>query len=301
MDSVSRRRLLELASTGTVVGAAGCSDDSNGSRASTSPPSNSSEATKAELRNRISELRGEISALQEELSTKDERIEALEGRSGEHQYSEEVRQAATAAGRTLREAVVAFEFEYAGNYGSGGTGWFIDQNHVITNAHVVRDAVNGDTESATGYLLDGTEFDFSVTDVAEDDDVALVETETAAPYVPPRGTASSLTAGQPLVQVGHPSFIGNWVIGLGEYAKDGYGDSFNTEMPSTTGNSGSPVITLDGTVVGLTYAGTPREESSGPPTPSEEGALEEYPYQTSQYGLHVTIDAVEEYYERWTK
>ena len=305
MDSVSRRRLLQLASAGAVVGTAGCSDDADAPPASTSSPSNSSGASRAELRRRVSELEGRVESLRGELSTKEQRIESLErdleAQSGEYQYGAEVRQAATDAGRTLREAVVLLDFELGNGFKSGGTGWFIDQNHIITNAHVVRDVVDGNTEAEAGYLLDGTEFEFSVRETAEDDDVALIETETAAPYVPPRGTASGLTAGQPLVQVGHPSLIGNWVIGLGEYVRESdFSNAFWTEMPSKTGNSGSPVITLDGNVVGLTYGGVNREDAGGPPTPSEQGALEEYPYQTSEYGQHETIEVVEEYYKRWT-
>lgn len=336
MDSVSRRRLLEIASAGAVVGTAGCSDNLRGSGSATSPPSNSSGTSKAELQSRISELQSRVESLQGELSTKEQQIEALqqdlerveakadqrnetidsleadldaaearieelEAESGEYQYSADVRATATDVGRTLREAVVVLDFDLAGNYSSGGTGWFIDENHLITNAHVVQDVVDGNTEAETGYLLDGTEFDITVTDVAEDDDVALVETDTTAPYVPPRGTASSLTAGQPLVQVGNPSLIGNWVISLGEYVEDAeFSNAFRTEMPSTTGNSGSPVITLDGNVVGLTFGGVSRGDAGGPPTPSEQGALEEYPYQTSQYGEHETIDVVEGYYEQWT-
>lgn len=335
MDSVSRRRFLEFASVGTVVGAAGCSDSTEPADSSASSSSNSSETSKAELQSRISELEDRVETLETEVSTKDQRIESLqqdlealeekanqqnqtidslesdlseaeakieelEEESGEYQYGADVRETATSVGRTLREAVVVLDFELSGNYSSGGTGWFIDQNHIITNAHVVQDVVDGNTEAETGYLLDGTEFEFSVIDTAEDDDVALIETDAEAPYVPPRGAASSLTAGQPLVQVGNPSMIGNWVISLGEYVKEAeFSNAFHTEMPSTNGNSGSPVITLDGDVVGLTYGGVNRADVSGPPTPSDQGALEEYPYQTTQYGEHETIEVVEEYFQQW--
>ncbi|WP_167603405.1 S1 family peptidase [Halorubrum sodomense] len=325
---------MELTSVGAVTGTAGCSNILGSSGSTTAPSSNTSGKSRAELQNRIAELQSRVESLQDDISSKDEeivslrqdleelqersnekdqtarslrsdlreaeaRIEELE-QSVEYQYSAEVRQSATDAGRKLREAVVLFEFEYEGNFGSSGTGWFIDQNHIITNRHVVQDA--GTATSKTGYLLDGTEFDFSVSHTAEDDDIALVETDVTAPYIPPLGTASSLTAGQPLVQVGHPAMIGNWVISLGEFLKDQeFGNGLHTEMPSTSGNSGSPLITLDGTVVGLTYASGSRDTNSGPPTPSEEGAVEEYPYQEVQYSIHEGIDTVLDYYEQWTE
>ena len=57
----------------------------------------------------------------------------------------------------------------------------------------------------------------------------------------------SLTAGQPLVQAVNPSFIGNWVISLGEYVKASeLRTAFHTEMPLTNGSRGSSVITLEG-------------------------------------------------------
>lgn len=336
MDSISRRRLLELTSAGAVVGTAGCSDIISGSESTTPQSSNSSGASRAELQSRITELQNRVESLQDEVSTKDQRIESLqqdlkaleaeskqqnqtidslrtdlseaearieelESRSGGYQYSAEVREAATNVGQKLREAVVVLEFDLGGGYTATGTGWFIDQNHIITNRHVVRDVTGGNVDSKTGYLLDGTRFDFSVKNTAEDDDVALIETNTEAPYIPPRGDASSLSSGQPLVQVGHPGVIGNWVISLGEYIKESeYSNAIWAEIPSTSGNSGSPLITLDGDVVGLTYGGTSREGYSESSIPSEEGALEEYPYQESNYSQHDTIGTVEEYYEQWT-
>jgi serine protease Do len=95
--------------------------------------------------------------------------------------------------------------------------------------------------------------------------------------------------------------IGNWVISLGEFVQESeFGNTLEAEMPSTNGNSGSPLIALDGTVVGLTYASSPRDGVSSPPVPSEEGAVEEYPYQKRQYSLHEGIDTVLRYYEEWT-
>lgn len=71
-------------------------------------------------------------------------------------------------------------------------------------------------------------------------------------------------------------------------------------MPSTNGNSGSPVATLDGTVVGLTYGSVNRDDVSGPPEPADPTAIEEYPYQKTQFAEHEAIDTVERYYEEWT-
>lgn len=296
MRDTSRRDLLAIGATALGVGVAGCS--SFGSSLSSSSATN--ESTTDEAGTRIAELEAELEAKNEQLEAKNAEIERLKAK-GDYQYSADVRERATAAGKQLREAVVLMEFGLEGGYGSGGTGWFIDDHHIVTNEHVVRDMIDGRTEEETGHLLDGTEFDFSVVAAADhqDADVALLETEQTAPYVPPRGSSSSLSPGQPLIQVGNPQGIGNWVIGLGEYKATEY-DDIRTEMPSTQGNSGSPLATLDGTIVGLTYGGESGGSSSEKPAVADPVALEEYPYQTSTDALHEPIETVESNYEEWT-
>ncbi len=96
--------------------------------------------------------------------------------------------------------------------------------------------------------------------------------------------------------------MNNWVIGLGEYVKPSeFGNAIQTEMPSMSGNSGSPLATLDGTVVGLTYGGVNRSFDTFPPEPAEPVAIEEYPYQEEMYAQHERIETVEEYHRQWTE
>lgn len=296
MRDTTRRDLLAIGATALGVGVAGCSSSGRSQSSSSVPEESTTDGAGA----RIAELEAELAAKDEEIEAKNEEIERLRGKA-EYQYSADVRERATAAGTQLREAVVLMEFALGGGRFSGGTGWFIDDHHIVTNEHVVRDMVDGRTEEETGYLLDGTEFDFSVVAAADhhDADVALLETQQTAPYVPPRGSSSSLSPGQPLIQVGNPQGIGNWVIGLGENKTTGNG-TITTEMPSTQGNSGSPLATLDGTVVGLTYGGSADGSSPGTPAVAEPVALEAYPYQTTTDALHETIETVESNYEEWT-
>lgn len=244
-----------------------------------------------------------MESLQTQLDQKEERIKKLEAEAGQYQYSAEIREKATEAGRQLRKAVVILNFELGGNFSSGGTGWFIDENHIITNSHIVEDMAQGRTKDEYGYLIDGTKFDISLVNQTgnRDDDVALLKTDQTAPHVPSRGSASGLSEGQPIIQVGNPSLIGNWVISLGEYVREArFSNAFLSEMPSTDGNSGSPVATLDGTVVGLTYGSVSRGDTGGEPQPAEPTAMEEYPYQKTQYAEHETMETVENYYNRWT-
>lgn len=244
-------------------------------------------ATVEELQATIDEKEATISELEEQATT---------------QYSPEVHEKVATLGSTIQRAVVALEFEFGGGGRSGGTGWFIDDHHIVTNAHVIEPLVSGDTTAETLYTYGGTEGSVSVAgapDSHHPNDIALLRTDVQAPEAPPLNTSPGLTEGQPLFQVGHPSMIGNWVIGLGEFLSHAsYGNDFYTEMPSTNGNSGSPVVNLQGEVVGLTWGAT-QPASDGKPTPSDGGVREEYPYQTAAKTAHETSQTVQEFYREW--
>jgi len=111
-----------------------------------------------------------------------------------------------------------------------------------------------------------------------------------------------LTEGQTVVQVGHPFAIGNWVIASGEYVRgQKFGDAILTTTPNMSGNSGSPLVTLDETVVGLTTGDVPKQQRSrGPneaPEPVEPEVYESY--QDATYATHDPASVVEEYLDDW--
>lgn len=246
---------------------------------------------------RVSELQTEVEGLETEI----ERLEQQSAGNSNHQYSQAVRSKAQTVGKELRKAVVYFDFEYTGGFSSAGTGWFIDDHHIVSNAHVLRDFANDEVQSASAYLLDGKEIDFTLTGIAEEDgpDISLVETSATAPYTPPRRDSSDVSGGTPVVMVGHPSFIGNWVISLGEAIETNYVNGFYSEIPSKTGNSGSPIVTLDGEVIALNYGSSPRNSTEGTLDPVSPDVFEEYPYQERTQSAAVTVETVGEYYQRW--
>lgn len=80
-----------------------------------------------------------------------------------------------------------------------------------------------------------------------------------------------------------------------------YTDTVTAEMPSTGGNSGSPILTLDGNVIGLHYAsGTRPTTTTDTPEPVDPTIYEEFPYQAKTEALAEPIETVHDYYTDWT-
>jgi len=259
-----------------------------------------------ELDNELNNTESNLQAVRSKLDDTETNVEELEAelaRTGSYQYSESVRETALEVGKQVREAVVALEFEYEYSRRVAGTGWFIDENHIITNAHILRRLENGVASNPTAYTLDGTEIPIEVGGLAEFDgpDIGLATTSASAPRTLNPGSTEDLSAGEPLIQVGHPGMIGNWVIGLGEFLALKYNGTVTSEMPSTSGNSGSPVVTLDGTVIGVHYAVGSREigQIDADPEPVDAELYEDYPYQARTEALAEPIETVQDQYQDW--
>ncbi|HEX2254878.1 MAG TPA: Do family serine endopeptidase [Thermoanaerobaculia bacterium] len=140
-----------------------------------------------------------------------------------------------------------------------GSGFILDrEGHVITNHHVVADA-----ERILVRLLDGRELEAEVVGSDENSDVAVIR-------VDPEG-------GLPTAELGHsdPLQVGDWVLALGsplgldftvtagivsargrqisgrQLALESF---IQTDAAINRGNSGGPLVGLDGRVVGINTA-----------------------------------------------
>ncbi|SFL06061.1 serine protease Do [Halogranum rubrum] len=214
------------------------------------------------------------------------------------EFPEDVRERAREVGLATRDAVVYLELR-AGNRYSVGTGWILDDTHIVTNGHVV--AQGGEV---TCYTADGDTLDVELVEASQRPDVALLRTTDDVPATLSTGSAEDLDRNQPLVQVGHPGSVGNWVISLGTFTGRtgvlGTGDTLKTSVPSAQGSSGSPLVTLDGDVVGLTYASTiERGRFPGSaPEPTDDRVRESF--RTNSAALHVPIERVESLVAEWS-
>jgi putative serine protease PepD len=141
--------------------------------------------------------------------------------------------------------------------GGTGTGWLFDERHVVTNQHVVDGA-----DEVTLRLHNGREVNARVLGSDPSTDVAVLELAegTDAPAALERGASQALEVGDPVVAIGSPfglegSMTSGIVSGLGRTitAPDRFAidDVIQTDAALNPGNSGGPLLDLNGRVVGM--------------------------------------------------
>lgn len=271
MASPTRRQLLSSVGAGLTALTAGCSF-----RVPDPPRSHTETATKTSRRRRT-----------------------------DKEFPDEVRERALETGTTVQDAVV--EVSTLGkNLGGQGTGWFVDDSHVLTNAHVLEGYTETEnarigiqtweTETQNTELLgqkNGTDSD------GYDVDLALIEVDIEAPATLSFGKTTELHEQQPLVQVGHPAYFEDWMIALGRFARSGRGGTMAAEIPIENGNSGSPLTTLDGDVVGIATETVGRTVRATEEDETEPKVWTEYPFQEETLVRGMGSFAMREYYEKW--
>jgi serine protease Do len=138
-----------------------------------------------------------------------------------------------------------------------GSGFIIDANGtIVTNNHVVKDA-----KSVSVTLDDGTKLPAKVVGRDQRTDIAVlkVDAHRPLPYIQ-LGNSADVKPGQWVVAMGNPFGLGGSVtagivsargrdIGAGPY------DEFiQVDAPINQGNSGGPLFTQDGKVIGMNTA-----------------------------------------------
>ena len=138
-----------------------------------------------------------------------------------------------------------------------GSGFIIDPDGlIVTNNHVIKDA-----KSVTVMLDDGTELPAKVIGHDARTDLALLRVEAGhkLPYVP-LGDSSEVKVGEWVVAMGNPFGLGgNVTAGIvsargRDIGSGPYDDFLQIDAPINRGNSGGPLFTQDGRVVGVNTA-----------------------------------------------
>lgn len=133
-----------------------------------------------------------------------------------------------------------------------GTGWLIAPDVVVTNEHVANhdESYYGDIAVRT---IDGTIIAAEVLSMDSYRDIAILKLEEPLDRPVLRLTDSLVEVGEPVIAVGHPDRIGNWATMAGVVTDNKFydGEAILTSLPTSSGASGSPILNLDGEVVGI--------------------------------------------------
>jgi 2-alkenal reductase len=144
-----------------------------------------------------------------------------------------------------------------------GSGYFLDDDgHVVTNQHVVEGGVE-----FVVVLEDGRELPATLVGADDNSDVAVLKVDSPVPAVARIGDSDSLLPGQAVLAIGSP--LGTYtntvtegiVSALGRTVPDPSGgpellNLIQHDAAINKGNSGGPLVTLTGEVVGINTLGS---------------------------------------------
>jgi putative serine protease PepD len=159
---------------------------------------------------------------------------------------------------TVTSAGETTPFGGRGGGQSQGSGFvYDDEGHVITNQHVVA----GATEAEVTFA-DGRSYDASVVGADPSTDLAVLKVDAPASVLKPLELAesSSVEVGEGVVAIGSPfgldgtvttgivSALKRQITAPNDFAID---DAIQTDAAINHGNSGGPLLDLDGRVIGV--------------------------------------------------
>ncbi|GAA2777264.1 trypsin-like peptidase domain-containing protein [Streptomyces rameus] len=166
-------------------------------------------------------------------------------------------------------STVTIEAESTNGQGGTGTGFVFDkQGHIVTNNHVVADAVDGGKLTAT--FPDGKKYDAEIVGHAQGYDVAVIKLKNAPSDLNPLalGDSDKVAVGDETIAIGAPFGLSNTVTTGIISAKDrpvassdgsstskaSYMSALQTDASINPGNSGGPLLDASGAVIGINSA-----------------------------------------------
>lgn len=142
-----------------------------------------------------------------------------------------------------------------------GSGFVFDKKgHIITNAHVVNDAIK-----VVVTFLDGRSYNAEIIGADEYTDIAVIKVSADLALLHPLfiGDSSNLKVGEQIAAIGNPfglsgSMTSGIVSQLGRLLPSGSGysipDVIQTDAAINPGNSGGPLLNMRGEIVGINTA-----------------------------------------------
>lgn len=179
----------------------------------------------------------------------------------------DARNAVKQAGPAVVTVVNTMQQGTRGRFGNGqgmapealGSGVIIDnQGHIVTNQHVVENQ-----QSLSVIFADGTEVPATLIGQDAYSDIAVIKVDAQVPAIAQFGDSDKLEVGEPVVAIG--TALGDYqntvtqgiVSGLHRQLGDGSTstqDLIQTDAAINHGNSGGPLLDLDGNVIGINTA-----------------------------------------------
>lgn len=154
--------------------------------------------------------------------------------------------------RRIKPSAVAIEtFDAKGEKLSRGSGFFIESDRIVTNRHVIEGAFRAEVHSANGtvYPVKG------VLAVDAEGDIALLKIDTPTPAIHPLPLdKTSPQEGESVVVIGNPLGLeGSVTNGIVSAVRDipTFGRIIQITAAISSGSSGSPVVNMQGQVIGI--------------------------------------------------
>ncbi|HEX6717980.1 MAG TPA: tetratricopeptide repeat protein [Pyrinomonadaceae bacterium] len=154
--------------------------------------------------------------------------------------------------RQIKPSAVAIEtFDSHGEKLSRGSGFFVDADRIVTNRHVLEGAYRAEVHSSTGavFVVKG------VLAVDAEGDLALLKIDPPTPQIKPLPLdKTSPQEGESVVVIGNPLGLeGSVTNGIVSAVRDipTFGRIIQITAPISSGSSGSPVVNMQGQVIGI--------------------------------------------------
>jgi tetratricopeptide (TPR) repeat protein len=154
--------------------------------------------------------------------------------------------------RRIKPSAVAIEtYDSKGEKLSRGSGFFVEVDRIVTNRHVLEGAYRAEVHSSSGAVFPVK----GVLAVDAEGDIALLKID--APVPPVRALPLDKTSpqeGESVVVIGNPLGLeGSVTNGIVSAVRDipTFGRIIQITAPISSGSSGSPVVNMQGQVIGI--------------------------------------------------
>jgi tetratricopeptide (TPR) repeat protein len=153
--------------------------------------------------------------------------------------------------RRIKPSAVAIEtFDARNEKLSRGSGFFIESDRIVTNRHVIEGAFRAEIHSSTGAVYPVK----SVLAVDAEGDIAVLKIDTPTNIRPLPLDKTSPQEGESVVVIGNPLGLeGSVTNGIVSAVRDipTFGRIIQITAPISSGSSGSPVVNMQGQVIGI--------------------------------------------------